>query len=153
MVYCMESYSIHIEYRANHLIWILVYIILTILKPWGEKEEVIITRVVHLNGTRAKLFWSISILWNIALSVWIWNMGYETFHKVMDRIIGWRVLFSIKKKLLILDESNRIEQAKSSFDSTRIRIYILDSIRLDLASNRIRFDVRKFDRSSTHSTP
>ena len=33
------------------------------------------------------------------------------------------------------------------FDSTRIRIIILDSIRLDLASNRIRFDVRKFDRS------
>ena len=45
--------------------------------------------------------------------------------------------------------SLRIEQANLLFDSTRIRIWILDSIRLDLATNRIRFDVRKFDRSST----
>ena len=52
---------------------------------------------------------------------------------------------------IIFDESNRIEQTKLLFDSTRIRIYILNSIRLDLASNRIRFDVRKFDRSSTYN--
>jgi hypothetical protein len=41
-------------------------------------EEV--TRVVHLNRTRTKLLWSIFILWNTTLSVWIWNIGYGTFH-------------------------------------------------------------------------
>ena len=55
----------------------------------------------------------------------------------------------INRKPLLFDESNRIEQTKLLFDSTRIRICILNSIRFDLASNRIRFDVRKFDRSPT----
>ena len=70
--------------------------------------------------------------------------GYHTSNKQRNE----QLLFSIKNKLFIFDELNRIEQTKLLFDSTRIRIYILNSIRLDLASNRIRFGVRKFDRSS-----
>ena len=87
--------------------------------------------------------------------LWAQTLSGKFFRKFSEWVWGtetnsW-LLFSIKNKLPIFDGSNRIEQAKLLFDSTRIRIYILDSIRLDLASNRIRFDVRKFDRSSRAS--